>query len=311
VDPEILKPILAAGAAAVAAYSLARLLAGLRRPGGRLAQFARPESAVRAGDVGTQSHKVRLVFSRFGLDVSGRERPARILVWLVAGTALALVLLLVRAPMLMAPAAYVAAWFLVESQLNGAWVKLVHGMEKEIPIFLSRLASTVQIESNVLEAMHEVTETLDSKGPLREWLLRFIGRCQAGGAPALAEMQAEAQAISTSLGITVFEIGRLWETGGPGYARAFERRGRQGVDPHDPVCADRGDGVSLHHAAVFEGHAGFHRPDRLRVHSRVDVFRLVIDRFADRGRDLILTQPPNPCIPSHYGKGGRGRGTGG
>jgi hypothetical protein len=221
VDPEILKPILAAGAAAVAAYSLARLLAGLRRPGGRLAQFARPESAVRAGDVGTQSHKVRLVFSRFGLDVSGRERPARILVWLVAGTALALVLLLVRAPMLMAPAAYVAAWFLVESQLNGAWVKLVHGMEKEIPIFLSRLASTVQIESNVLEAMHEVTETLDSKGPLREWLLRFIGRCQAGGAPALAEMQAEAQAISTSLGITVFEIGRLWETGGPGYARAF------------------------------------------------------------------------------------------
>jgi hypothetical protein len=221
VELEMLKPFLAGGAAAFAAYFLARLLFGLRRPGGRLAQFAKPEAAVKAGDVGTQNHKIRLVFSRFGLDVSGNERLARLLVWLVAGTVLALVLLLVRAPMLMVPASYVAAWFLVESQLNGAWVKLVHGMEKEIPIFLSRLASTVQIESNVLEAMHEVTETLDAKGPLREWLLRFIGRCQAGGAQAQVEMQAEAQAISTSLGITVFEIGRLWETGGPGYARAF------------------------------------------------------------------------------------------
>lgn len=69
--------------------------------------------------------------------------------------------------------------------------------------------------------MNEVVETLDAKGPLKEWMLRFIGRCQAGGPAALAEMQAEAQAISTSLGITIFEIGRLWETGGPGYVKAF------------------------------------------------------------------------------------------
>jgi hypothetical protein len=121
----------------------------------------------------------------------------------------------------MLPAAYVAAWFLVDSQLNGAWIKLTHGMEKDIPIFLSRLASTVQIESNVLEALNDVTETLELKSPLREWMLQFIARCQSGGQQALGEMLQEAQAISTSLGIAVFEIGRLWETGGPGYVKAF------------------------------------------------------------------------------------------
>ncbi len=108
-----------------------------------------------------------------------------------------------------------------KSQLNTVWVKLQHGIEKDIPIFLSRLASTVQIESNVLEAINEVTETLEPKGPLREWMLKFIGRCQAGGIKALDDMLLEAQAISTSLGIAVFEIGRLWETGGPGYVKAF------------------------------------------------------------------------------------------
>ncbi len=34
-------------------------------------------------------------------------------------------------------------------------------------------------------------------------------------------MLKEAQAISPSLGIAIFEIGRLWETGGPGYVKAF------------------------------------------------------------------------------------------
>jgi hypothetical protein len=137
------------------------------------------------------------------------------------GVAIALLMIIAGAPVLMIPASFVAAWFIVESQMNGTWVKLSHGIEKDIPIFLSRLASTIQIESNVLEALNEVTETLDAKSPLREWMLRFIARCQSGGQQALGEMLVEAQAISTSLGIAVFEIGRLWETGGQGYAKAF------------------------------------------------------------------------------------------
>jgi hypothetical protein len=221
VNFDILRPLILGGALGLAAYSLTQILFSLRRPGGRLTQFAKPETTRTTGDTGSTKHKIRLVFSSFGLDVAGNEQLARLLAWLGLGTVLALILILVQAPLLMAPAAFVAAWFLMETQFNGAWVKLVQGMEKEIPIFLSRLASTVQIESNVLEAMNEVAETLDAKGPLRDWMLKFIGRCQAGGLQALTEMQAEAQAISTSLGIVVFEIGRLWETGGPGYVRAF------------------------------------------------------------------------------------------
>jgi Flp pilus assembly protein TadB len=216
-----LKPFIVGGALAFGTYFLFRMLMQIKRPGSRLTQFAGPAAERAAEDTGTRKHKIRLVFSAFGLDVARNETAALGLAWLGAGTVLALILLIVGAPLLMIPAAYVAAWFLVDSQINNAWTKLKHGIEREIPVFLTRLASTVQIESNVLEAIHEVTETLDSKGPLKEWLQRFIARCQAGGQPALGAMLLEAQAISTSLGIAVFEIGRLWETGGPGYVKAF------------------------------------------------------------------------------------------
>jgi hypothetical protein len=221
VELDTLKPYIAGVALAFGTYFLVRLLMQLRRPGGRLTQFAGAAEEKAAADTGSRNHKIRLVFLSFGLDVSGNETMALALAVLGAGTILALILLIVGAPLLMIPAGYVAAWFLVDSQLNTVWVKLVHGIEREIPIFLSRLASTVQIESNVLEAINEVAETLEPKGQLKEWMQRFIGRCQAGGLQALGEMLLEAQAISTSLGITVFEIGRLWETGGPGYVKAF------------------------------------------------------------------------------------------
>jgi hypothetical protein len=221
VNLEILKPVLAGGALAFGTYYLARILTRIRRPGGRLSQFAAKSEQKAASDTGSQKHKIRLVFAAFGLDVAGSETLALWLARLGGGTAMALILLLVNAPPLMLPAAYVAAWFLVDSQMNGAWVKLTHSVERDIPIFLSRMASTIQIESNVLEALNEVTETLEVKSPLRAWMLQFIARCQAGGQQALGEMLAEAQAVSTSLGIAVFEIGRLWETGGLGYAAAF------------------------------------------------------------------------------------------
>jgi Flp pilus assembly protein TadB len=218
---EILKPVIAGGALAFGTYYLFRLVMQIKRPGGRLTRFAGEAAEKTAADAGSRNHKIRLVFSSFGLDVAGNEGAALFLAWLGAGTVLALILLVVGAPLLMLPAAYVAAWFLVDSRMNSVWVRLRHGIEREIPVFLTRLGSTVQIESNVLEAVHEVAETLDSKGPLKEWMLRFIARCQAGGAQALGGMLPEAQAVSTSLGIAVFEIGRLWETGGPGYVKAF------------------------------------------------------------------------------------------
>jgi len=218
---ESVKPFLAGGALAFGTYFIVRLLTQIKRPGGRLAQFAGPAAEPTAADTGSRNHKIRLVFSSFGLDVAGNETAALLLAWLGAGTILALILLVVGAPLLMIPAAYVAAWFLADSQIHNAWIRLTHGIEREIPVFLTRLASTVQIESNVLEAIHEVTGTLDPKGQLKEWMQRFIARCQAGGQQALGEMLPEAQAISTSLGIAVFEIGRLWETGGPGYVKAF------------------------------------------------------------------------------------------
>jgi hypothetical protein len=221
VDLEILKPYIAGAALAFGSYFLVQLLLSIQRPGGRLTQFGGAAQEKAAVDAGSRAHKIRLVFASFGLDVSGNENTALILTWLGGGTVVALVLLIVGAPLLILPVGYIAAWFLIDGQMNTVWIKLTHGIEREIPVFLTRLASTVQIESNVLEAINEVSETLEPKGQLKEWLQRFIARCQAGGAKALDELLLEAQAISTSLGIAVFEIGRLWETGGPGYIKAF------------------------------------------------------------------------------------------
>jgi hypothetical protein len=221
VDLETLKPYIAGAALAFGTYFLIQLLMKIKRPGGRLSEFGGPAAEKAAVATGSRNHKIRLVFASFGLDVSGNETMALTLAILGAGTILSIVMLIVGAPLLMIPAGYVAAFFLVNSQMNTVWIKLQHGIEREIPVFLTRLASTVQIESNVIEAINEVTETLEPKGQLKEWMQRFIARCQAGGIKALDEMLLEAQAISTSLGIAVFEIGRLWETGGPGYVKAF------------------------------------------------------------------------------------------
>jgi hypothetical protein len=221
VDLEVLKPYIAGGALAFGAYFLVQLLLKIQRGSGRLTQFAGAENKQASTDTGSQNHKIRVVFVKFGLDVTGSETLAFWLAIIGLGVVFALLLLIAGAPMLMIPAGFVAAFFMANSQMNGAWVKLSHGIEKDIPIFLSRLGSTVQLESNVLEAINEVNETLDVKSPLREWMTKFIARCQAGGQQAMGELLKEAQSISTSLGIVVFEIGRLWETGGPGYVKAF------------------------------------------------------------------------------------------
>ena len=115
------------------------------------------------------------------------------------------------------------AWFVVGSLVEGAWTKMRREIEDEVPVFLSRMSGTVQAEPNVLRALEEVAETLNPEGPLRAWLRRLLARLSAEGRPAFRPMLEEAESISPSLGLAIFEVLRLWETGGEGYARAFAR----------------------------------------------------------------------------------------
>jgi len=171
--------------------------------------------------VGSQAYKIRLACSGFGLDVAGWEElalwAARILVTLVLAVPIALSSL---PPMvyLVAPAvAYVA----VNSVINNKWNSIRLGIEKEIPTLLLRVSAVVQASPNVMDALTEVTASLDPDGPLKAWMERFTQRLQISGQKGLEDALAEATAISPSLALVVIEIGRLWETGGIGYIEAF------------------------------------------------------------------------------------------
>lgn len=220
-------PFVAGLAAAVIVYlALDWLLHRLRVRGTtevleRFVQEREEEKFVAA--IGSDRYKIRLAFTRFGMDVSEREELALWLARILFAVLLTLLIWWAGFPPLTLVAGPAIAWFLVSSLVEGTWTKMRREIENEVPTFLSRMSGTVQAEPNVLLALEDVAETLNPEGPLRSWLRRLLSRLSAEGRPAFRPMLEEAESISPSLGLAIFEVLRLWETGGEGYARAFAR----------------------------------------------------------------------------------------
>lgn len=189
----------------------------------RVANFTGMQEAAYGEEVqvGSEAYKIRLACARFGLDVAGREVAVLWGIRLSGALVLALVIWWIGFPLLAIPAGAVVGWMLAGGLVDAAWARMRRDLEDEIPTFLSRLASTVQADPNVLQAVEEVGETLRGQGPLHTWIRRLVARVRAGGRPALHGLTAEAETISPSLGLAVFEVARLWETGGSGYVEAF------------------------------------------------------------------------------------------
>jgi hypothetical protein len=217
-----LRPILLAGLAGFAAYYAARHFSFERPSASRLKKAAGVIPGRSDVKVGSGDFRIRLVLEKYGVPVIGNELITRILAVAVLGTVLSFVVGAIGAPPMVSLASYLVAWFIVDSQISGAWSSFVEGIEKEVPTFLTRLSSVVQLEPNVLQAMNSVMETLEEGKPLRGWISKFIARVQSQGQTALEELQEEAQAISPSLGLTVFEAGKMLGTGGEGYVKAFK-----------------------------------------------------------------------------------------
>ena len=218
--------VIGMSAAAVFYMATVRLLSLARKrdTGDRLARFVGvDEDAGPEAEVGSEAHKLRLAFSQLGINVTGMENSAlwgaRILLAFVCAFAIRWM----GFPNLTIAVGPVIAWMVVNGYIEGAWAKMRRGIEKEIPNFLSRMGSTVQAEPNVLNALESVALSLEADGPLREWIRRFVARLQTAGKPALKPMLDEAEAISPSLGLAVYEIGSLWVTGGEGYVQAFSK----------------------------------------------------------------------------------------
>jgi hypothetical protein len=189
-----------------------------------LQDFALDPSANQDGEVplGSPAYKLRLAFASFGLQVSGRETFYQYLAMAVLGLTLAAGAALLALPPLFWLGCPVISYFVIHNLVNSRWDRLCREMEKEIPSYLMNLASVIQLNPNPVQALEDAALSLDPQGNLKPWIGRLARRLQAQGRQGLQEMQAEAQAISPSLSLVLVEIGRLWETGGPGFARSFQ-----------------------------------------------------------------------------------------
>jgi len=86
---------------------------------------------------------------------------------------------------------------------------------------LLRLSSTLQTTPNVPSAIETVSTTLKGNGPLRVWAMETAARMHSEGYGVMDSVREHAAGISTSLAIATELIGRVWTTGGEGYAKAF------------------------------------------------------------------------------------------
>ncbi len=115
-----------------------------------------------------------------------------------------------------------AGYVLVDGLVTRAWNKMRTDIEAEIPAMLSGLKSAIATAPNVPQALADTARTLRAGGPLRSWAEKAASQMHSEGQPCLDELRHEAAAVSSSLSVCVELVGRMWTTGGKGYAEAFE-----------------------------------------------------------------------------------------
>jgi hypothetical protein len=166
--------------------------------------------------------KTRLAFLRFGMDVSGKEEVATYSLMALIGVPGILIFNAFHLgwPISIA-GGMVLAYAITHGFVNAQWEKVRLEIEKEIPTFLRNLSGILKAEPNILEALSSSREALDPEKPLAAWVETFITRIQRQGRTAFESLLIEANGISSSLALVVFEVQRMGETGGAGYTAAF------------------------------------------------------------------------------------------
>lgn len=189
----------------------------------RLENFAtsqRPEKTA-ATPVGSFDHRVRVAFAKINIDAAGNESFYLMLGRIAAGAALTISLMIVGLPFLTSLSGFAAGYVFVGGWVTRSWNKTRTEIESELPSLLMRLNATIQAAPNVPAALETVAKTLRSDGPLRTWTMDVAARMHSEGYGAVESIRESAAGISTSLSIAADLIGRMWTTGGEGYARAF------------------------------------------------------------------------------------------
>jgi Flp pilus assembly protein TadB len=174
-----------------------------------------------AAPVGSFEHRVCIAFAKIGIDAVENEEYYMMMARILAGTAMTFILMIVGLPFFTSLIGIIAGYIFVNGWVMRAWNKTRTDMEAELPSLLLRLNATIQAAPNVPSALETVAKTLRSDGPLRAWTLDTAARMHTEGHGAVEAIRESAAGISTSLSIAADLIGRMWTTGGEGYAKAF------------------------------------------------------------------------------------------
>lgn len=112
-------------------------------------------------------------------------------------------------------------YVVVDSFLTGLWRKFRLNIEKDLPMMTARLGGNLLVTSSPMKALEDTVETMEDGSVLKAWMERMVAEVRTGGHPALEKAEAEAMEISPSLALVVFQLRRLFETGGTGFVKAF------------------------------------------------------------------------------------------
>jgi len=132
-----------------------------------------------------------------------------------------LIVLIAGWPLIIALGAGGLGFMLVSAWLEGRWRNFQVKIEEDLPTFVAQLAGVLQLTDSASVALDEVVKSMPQRTPLRVWMERFTTGVQLHGQAYIERVREKASEISPSLGLTVFFIGRLSETGGGQFADAF------------------------------------------------------------------------------------------
>ncbi len=171
--------------------------------------------------VGGREHRIRIAFTSIKIDANGNEEYYMTLATVALGVSFMTALMLIGLPFITSLSGLLAGRVFLDGWISRSWNKVRADMEGELPSLLLRLSSTLQTTPNVPSAIETVSSTLKSDGPLQRWAMETAARMHTEGYSAMESIRVNAAGISTSLAIATELIGRVWTTGGEGYAKAF------------------------------------------------------------------------------------------
>lgn len=213
----LLQPLLVLALAVAAGSTVAAVASRVsfgRGPGQVVAGYMAPVAVQPAPEADAEAA---------GINAALGLLPRRLVLAAQIGGAVApwLLALLMGLPLIPALGLAALGYILADTFLKGRWRKARLAVEADLPLFVSQLGGQLLVTQAPLKAVEEVVGNLAEGSVLRLWLARLLKGLRLEGSAYLDKARAEAMQITPLLGLVLYEIGRLAETGGSGFAVAF------------------------------------------------------------------------------------------